>query len=169
MKGTLIISALLSFFFCTLSIAQDMDVLPGELWRQNGKFYQGNQEVDRDVFWGLVNDQADAGVYFRRGDGQELGGTVLTVTGGILGLGGLLVYSTGSLTESEDGVDRSGKATLAIAGGLGALVTGIVLLRSGKKNLQRSIDTYNRVEVDQKRLGLSLNAHGFGLRFIIGR
>ena len=149
--------------------AQAPDLLPGELWRGDGVFYEGSEEIDRKTFWSLVDSQAESRTLYRRGDRQELGGTALVVGGAVLTGGGLVVALTGSLLESGDGNSTNAPATLATLAGVGTLIGGIVMLSASKKNIERSIDAYNRTVVDQKRLGLYLGGNGLGLRIRIGR
>lgn len=155
------------FFFATDLSAQTPDLLPGELWRSDNQFYQGPQEIERDSFWSLVEGQAESRALFRKGDRQELGGTALIVGGAILTGGGLLVALTGSLLEGEAN-DNTG-ATLVTVAGLGTLIGGIAMLSSSRKNIERSIDKYNEIVVDQKRLGLYLGSNGVGIRVLLSR
>ena len=49
-------------------VAQAPDLLPGELWRADGVFYEGQNEIERDSFWSLVDSQLESRTLFRRGD-----------------------------------------------------------------------------------------------------
>lgn len=162
---------LAALFLCAASFlfAQAPDLLPGELWRSDGQFFEGQEEIDRNSFWTLVDSQPESRALFRRGDRQEFGGTALIVGGAIITGGGLLVALTGSLLEGEGDPTDNTAATLISVAGIGTLIGGIAMLSASKKNIERSIDTYNRIVVDQKRLGLYLGANGIGLRLRISR
>ncbi len=150
-------------------VAQAPDLLPGELWRADGVFYEGQNEIERDSFWSLVDSQPESRTLFRRGDRQEFGGTALIVGGAILTGGGLLVALTGSLLESEGDPTDNTAATLISVAGIGTLLGGIAMLSASNKNIERSIDKYNSIVVDQNRLGLYLGPNGMGLQIRIGR
>ncbi len=167
MKSTRIVPVLLSFFIASLiSVqAQTPDLLPGELYRQDGIFYEGPQEISRSDFWQKLDDHPQARVLYRRGDRQDFWGTVAVSAGGIVTLGGGLVLLTGSLVDS----DYNTEGTLVTLAGFGTLLSGIAMIRSGKKNLERAIDTYNHFEVDQKRIGFGIGPNGVGLRINLSR
>ncbi|MEL6971186.1 MAG: hypothetical protein AAFZ63_03715 [Bacteroidota bacterium] len=58
---------------------------------------------------------------------------------------------------------------MAAAGGFTVLLTGIFLTHSGRRNMQKAIDTYNRVEIDEKSIQFTLQPNQLGLRLTFGR
>ena len=162
---------LLLFLLASSSLnAQESPVLlPGELWRESNRYYQGRDEISHIQFTQLLDRHPDAGPYFQKGKLQLTSGNILAFGGGFLGLGALFVTATGSLSETETREDNRSLGYLAAAGGLSALITGVILIRAGRRNVEQAIDTYNRVEVDEKLIRLTLQPNQIGLRITFGR
>ncbi|MEL7423216.1 MAG: hypothetical protein AAFN81_09515 [Bacteroidota bacterium] len=149
--------------------AQVPDLLPGELWHESNRFYQGKNEISRIQFTQLLDRHPDAKAPFRKGKLQLTSGNILAFGGGFVTAGALLVTATGSLSETETREDNRSLGYMAAAGGFTALLTGIFLTCSGRRNVQKAIDTYNRVEIDEKFLQLTLQPNQLGLRLTFGR
>ncbi len=166
---TVTLLLLLNLTLLSLLSAQSPDLLPGELWQESNRFYQGKNEISRLQFTQLLDRHPNAKLPFRKGKVQLTSGNILSFGGGFVAVGALFVTATGSLSETETREDNRSIGYLTAAGGFAALITGIVLVRSGRRNVQKAIDTYNRVEVDEKLRHLAFQPLQIGLRLTLGR
>lgn len=178
MKTQKIIPFFLSLFLLGLPnifLAQQIDRLPSELWRNHSRYYEGKQEIDRDVFERRLEQHPQAGPIFLQSKRKKSGGTVLIIVGSATTIGGIATM----LGEVADDVSSSiftgepsrrskpgGTITLL---GLGSLAVGAALVSTGNKKMRQAVNTYNEAEVGIDRLSWYVGPKGVGIRLQIGR
>lgn len=130
---------------------------------RNG-YFEGNQQIDKMVFWEKVASVPDAEFYLARGKRRQ---TIAAV----FGAGGLVVALVPTKRVNEDyaiaqfigeidrGVKQLGKGI--IGGGL--LIGGIVLYASADADIEKAIDVYNDRLLTDTKLKLGVTANGVGL------
>jgi len=99
--------------------------------------------------------------------GMKVGKT-LTIAGGVLLVGGIVLVSTADAlyynstttngTTTEEGDIKGGLGVIMIAGGAGMVIPGVIIWSKSKKR-------YNQYLIDHPQQSLSMHATGLSYRF----
>jgi hypothetical protein len=110
---------------------------------RDGRIYEGG------VFGGdiveAVRGNPEAEEHARAYKNGMIGGFFATLGGGVsMGAGlGLLTLGTAARSSGSDGTTTQTTGGLLLAGGLGAYITGLVLMLNAQPRLWDAINTYN--------------------------
>ena len=155
---------LLANMQCTTLYAQEVNRLPGELWYSTGRFYEGSERIERDVFESRLELHPQAAPIFHSADDLTSFGNIFLVLGGSAILAGIATTDQGGINLFSDVNSEA-----ILLSGLGASITGGILIGFGKQKLQQSIDVYNKAEFGIDRLSWQVGPNGVGICLLIGR
>ncbi len=181
-KVVFLLFALLSatMMFAAEEVAKEQtsdNILPTYLWRDGGKFYQGETLLDKVAYQNLLrNTCPEAFKQYQKGRRlMTAGWSVFGVGAGVFALGTGLIVANIVILENDPSTDEIITSPLGLAFGLGIcypiagglMLTSVPILAVGYTERNKSVDTYNLHHAPEPAVTYHITAGQNGIGFAI--